>query len=144
MSRIPQQEFYLFLTVKTRCCFQSQRDQDQNDFFWKTMLNSLKKDWHGTKKSDHIWISFWNIPKECLLFSLTLRKIITPLNAVFLPQLSLAPSYPLAHWPSIMELKHMQPLFLNISVVIRRSGRDELQGNKRFDCIWNSARSIVQ
>lgn len=144
MSGIPRQEFYPFLILKTRCCFQNQRDQDPNDFLWKTTLNSLKKDWHGTKKNDHFGISFWNIPKECLLFSLTSRKIITQLKAVFLPQLSLVPSYPLTHWPSIMELKHMQPLFLNFSVVIRQPGRDELQGNKRFACIWNSARSIVQ
>ena len=57
MSGIPRQEFYLFLILKTQCCFQNQRDQHQNDFLWKTMLNSLKKDWHGTKKK---W-SLWNI-----------------------------------------------------------------------------------
>ena len=43
MSGITRQNLYLFSILKTRHCFWNQRDQDQNDFLWKTMLNSLKK-----------------------------------------------------------------------------------------------------
>ena len=46
------------------------------------------------------------------------------LKAVFLPQLSLVPSYSLTHQTSIMELRNMQPLLLNISGVIQELGRD--------------------